>query len=79
MGYAVADDIILSGQNHRELEEDLEIYRNALERRGLKVSLSKTEYLRVGGVDDGEELKLQGEKVKRAKTLNTWVQQLVAM
>ena len=31
------------------------------------MSRSKTEYLRVGGVDDGEELKLQGEKVKRAK------------
>ena len=61
-----ADDIVLSRQNHRELEEDLEIWRNALERRGLKVSWSKTEYLRVGGVDDGE-LKLQGEKVKRAK------------
>ena len=62
-----ADDIVLSRQNHRELEEDLEIWRNALGRRGLKVSRSKTEYLRVGGVDDGEELKLQGEKVKRAK------------
>ena len=52
---------------HRELEEDLEIWRNALERRGLKVSRSKTEYMRVGGVDDGEELKLQEEKVKKAK------------
>ena len=31
------------------------------------MSRSKTEYLRVGSVDDGEELKLQGEKVKRAK------------
>ena len=62
------DDIVLSRQNHRELEEDLEIWRNALERRNLKVSRSKTEYLRVGDVDDGEELKLQGEKVKRAKT-----------
>ena len=61
------DDIVLCRQNHRELEEDLEIWRNALERRGLKVSRSKTEYLRVGGVDDGEELKLQGEKIKRAK------------
>ena len=30
---------------------------------------NKTEYLRVGGVDDGEELKLQGEKVKRAKNV----------
>ena len=51
----------------RELEEDLEIWRDALERRGLKMSQSKTEYLRVGDVNDGEELKLQGEKVKKAK------------
>ena len=45
------DDIELSRQNHRELEEDLEIWRNALERRGLKVSRSKAEYLIVGGTD----------------------------
>ena len=31
------------------------------------MSRSKTEYLRVGGVDDGEKLKLQEEKVKRTK------------
>ena len=62
-----ADDIVLSRQNHRELEEDLEIWRNTLKRRSLKVSRSKTEYLRVGDLDDGEELKLQEEKVKRAK------------
>ena len=31
------------------------------------MSWSKSEYLRVGGVDDREKLKLQGEKVKRAK------------
>ena len=74
-----ADDIVLFRQNYRELEEDLKIWRNAMERRGLKVSRRNTEYLRVWGVDDGKELKLQGEKVKRAKTLNTWVKQLVAM
>ena len=62
-----ADDIVLSRQNHRELENDLEIWKNALERRGLKVSRSKTEYLKAGGVDDGEELKLQGEKLKKVK------------
>ena len=61
------DDIVLCRQNHRELEEDLQIWRNALERRGVKVSRSKTEYLWVGGVDDGEELKLQEEKIKKAK------------
>ena len=60
-----ADDIVLSRQNHRELEDDLEIRRNALKRRSLKVSRSKTEYLKAGDVDDGEELKLLGEKLKR--------------
>ena len=62
-----ADNIVLSRQNCRELEDDLEMWRIALERRGLKVSRSKTEYLKAGDVDDGEELKLQGEKLKRAK------------
>ena len=52
-----ADDIVLSSQSHRELEHDLEIWRNALERRGLKVSQSKTKYLKAWGVDDGEKLK----------------------
>ena len=31
-----ADDIMLSRQNHSKLEDDLEIWRNALERRGMK-------------------------------------------
>ena len=62
-----ADDIVQSRQNYRELEDDLEIWRNALERRGLKVSRNRTEYLKAGGVDDGEELKLQGEMVNRVK------------
>ena len=62
-----ADDIVLSRQNCRELEDDLEIWRNALERKGPKVSRSKAEYLKTGNVDDGEELKLQKEKLKRAK------------
>ena len=61
-----ADDIVLSRQNCRELEGDLEMYRNA-EKRDLNVSRSKTEYLKAGDVDDGEELKVQGEKLKRAK------------
>ena len=62
-----ADDIVLCRQNYRELEKDLEIWRNALERRGLKVSRSKTEYLSVRSVNDGDELKLQGEKEKIQK------------
>ena len=43
------------------------------------MSRSKTEHLKTGGVDDGEELKLQREKAKRAKNLKYLVRQLVAM
>ena len=38
-----ADEIVLSRQSHIELEEDLEIWRNALERKGLKVNRSWTD------------------------------------
>ena len=38
-----ADNVVLSKQNHRELENDLEIRRNALQRGGLKVSRSNAE------------------------------------
>ena len=69
MGYAFANDIMLSRQNHMELENDLEFWRNALERRGLKVSRSKTEYLKAGDVDDGEELRRE----KNFKYLNSTV------
>ena len=63
----LTDDIVLSKENHRELEKDLEIWRNALERRGLKVSLSKTKYLNGGSADVGEGLKLQRDVVKKVK------------
>ena len=52
------DDIVLAREDQRELEEDLE-------KRGLKVSWSKTEYLKTAGVGNGEELKLQEEMAKR--------------
>ena len=38
-----------------------------MERRSLKVSGSKIEYLKIGGADVGEELTLQGNVVKRVK------------
>ena len=62
-----ADDIVLSKQNHRKLEDDLEMWRSALEKRGLKVSRKKIEYLKAGDVDDGENLNLQELKQKRVK------------
>ena len=39
------DDIVLLNKEKGQAEEELEEWRNALERRGLKVSRGKTEYL----------------------------------
>ena len=42
-----------------------------MEKKVLKVSRSKIEYLKVGGADVGEELKLlQGDVVKKVKNFN---------
>ena len=60
-----ADDIVLSREDRRALEEALEAWRDALEKRGLKLSRSKTEYMCLGGDDQEEELRLQGETVKK--------------
>ena len=62
-----ADDIVLCREDRRQLQEVLEVWRNALEKGGLKVSRSKTEYMQAGGVDDGEGLRLQGETVKKVE------------
>ena len=62
-----ADDIMLCREDRRQLQDVLEVWRNALEKRGLKVSRSKTEYMQAGGVDDSGELRLQGETVKKVE------------
>ena len=63
-----ADDIVLYREDRRQLQEVLAVWRNTLEKRGLKVSRSKTEYMQAGGVDDGGELRLQGETVKKVRS-----------
>jgi exonuclease III len=40
-----ADDIVISSESRQQVEEKLEMWRFALERRGMKVSRSKTEYM----------------------------------
>ena len=48
-----ADDVVLCSEEKAGLEEDLERWRNALEKRGMKVSRAKTEYMCLSGVSRG--------------------------
>ena len=60
------------------MEKRLESWRYALERRGMKVSRSKTEYLCIIGGNNDETVKLEDTKVPRVKEfkyLGTTVQE----
>ena len=62
-----ADDIVICKETREEVERRLECWRYALERRGMKVSRSKTEYLCVNGRNDKETVKMEDTKVPRVK------------
>ena len=49
------------------MEEKLERWRFALERRGMKVSRSKTEYMCVNERDPSGRVRLQGEEIKKVE------------
>ena len=61
------DDILICKETREEVERRLECWRYALERRGVKVSRSKTEYLCVNGGNDKETVKMEDKKVPRVK------------
>ena len=44
-----ADDVVLCATDQDSLEDDLEVWREAVEKRGLKVSRTKTEYMCLNG------------------------------
>ncbi|KAK3547882.1 hypothetical protein QTP70_000339 [Hemibagrus guttatus] len=60
-----ADDIVICSESREQVEENLERWRFALERRGMKVSRSKTEYMCVNERERSGTVRLQGEEVKK--------------
>ena len=58
-----ADDIVICKETREEVEWRLEFWKYALERRGMKVSGSKTEYLCINGGNDDETVKMEDTKV----------------
>ncbi|KAK3557740.1 hypothetical protein QTP86_000310 [Hemibagrus guttatus] len=62
-----ADDIVICSESREQVEENLERWRFALERRGMKVSRSKTEYMCVNEREGSGTVRLQGEEVKKVE------------
>ncbi|KAK3561697.1 hypothetical protein QTP86_012539 [Hemibagrus guttatus] len=62
-----ADDIVICSESREQVEENLERWRFVLERRGMKVSRSKTEYMCVNGREGSGTVRLQGEEVKKVQ------------
>ena len=62
-----ADDIVICKETREEVERRLESWKYALERGGMKVSRSKTEYLCINGGNDDETVKIWDTKLPRVK------------
>ncbi|KAK3509880.1 hypothetical protein QTP70_018499, partial [Hemibagrus guttatus] len=62
-----ADDIVICSESREQVEENLERWRFALERRGMKVSHSKTEYMCVNEREGSGTVRLQSEEVKKVQ------------
>ncbi|KAK3541679.1 hypothetical protein QTP86_000572 [Hemibagrus guttatus] len=60
-----ADDIVICSESSEQMQENQERWRFALERRGMKVSHSKTEYMYVNEREGSGTVRLQGEEVKK--------------
>ncbi|KAK3525884.1 hypothetical protein QTP70_010940 [Hemibagrus guttatus] len=62
-----ADDIVICSESREQVEENLERWKFALERRGMKVNCSKTEYMCVNEREGNGTVRLQGEEVKKVQ------------
>ncbi|KAK3510502.1 hypothetical protein QTP70_009139 [Hemibagrus guttatus] len=62
-----ADDIVICSESREQVEQNLKRWRFALERREMKVSRSKTEYMFVNERKGSGTVRLQGEEVKKVQ------------
>ena len=62
-----ADNIVICEETRKEVEWRLESWRYALQKRGMKVSRSKTKYLCINGGNDKETVKMENTKVPKVK------------
>ena len=62
-----ADDIVICSESKEWLEQKLESWIYALERRGMKVNRRKTEYMCVNERQDKGTVKMQGEEVAKVE------------
>jgi hypothetical protein len=58
-----ADDVVLLNDTKEDAEKELESWREAWERRGLRVSRSKTEYLCIGQQTEKAPIKIESENL----------------
>ena len=67
-----ADDIVICSECKEQVDEKLESWRYALERRGMKVNRRKTEYMCVNERQDtvSGTVKMQGEEVAKVNDFN---------
>ena len=76
-----ADDVaLLCATDKNSLEDDLEIWREALEKRGMKVSRTKTEYMCLNG-EARESVNMQTSQlpeVTEFKYLGSTIQKMEA-
>ena len=67
-----ADDNVICSESKEQVEDKLESWRYALERRGMKVNRRKTEYMCVNERQDNSSgtVKMQGEEVAKVEDFN---------
>ena len=62
-----ADDIVICKETKEEVEQRSECWKDALERRGMKVNRSKTWYLCLNGGNEEVIVKMEDTEVPRVK------------